>query len=165
MIYSNNRLEVPIGAGVQSRAPMIIYTKTVATCLGLGFYQPATKEGSLYHIAGAEDSSVDVLREVVNTEVRRLGSGLYVRFVSGLATIDPKTQKEIRQARSKARKILDDNRSVFTQVNQDCCEVPGEYIEYFSLDCRDGRFTVRKGVYPRELLAAAERLYDEGFSR
>lgn len=162
MTYSNNKLEVPMGAGVQSRAPSIIYTMTVATCLGLGFYQPATKEGSLHHIAGAEDSSVDVFREVVDNEVRRLESGLYVCFVSGLATIDPETQKEIRQARSKARKILGDNRSAFLQLNQHCCEIPGEYIKYFSLDCRDGRFTVRKGRYPRELLVAAEELYESG---
>ena len=151
-----------MGMAIQVSSPTTAYTKTVATCLGIGFYSSRTRQGALYHIAGAENSSMNALGMAVQIEVERLGSGIDVCFVSGMATIDPETQEEIRTAQAKSLEILDRQGNSFREVERHLCE-PEEHIDYFSLDCESGKFSVRKGRFPRNVLISADQRYRELF--
>lgn len=153
-------IEVPMGSGVQTAAPELVYTKNIGTCMGLCFYKRESKEGALYHIGGSEDWSVDVFGETVHSEVKRLESGIYVCFVSGFAAIDSESQRKIKQARARGMEILGEYGHAFSGVEKHFCMAPGQYISYFGLDCRTGRFDVKKMQLSKSAMIAMDREAD-----
>ncbi len=147
-----NHVEVFMGTGIEVASPQVAYTRNIGTCLGIGFYNPKTKKGSLSHIDGAEDSSVKNLADLLDKECDRLGEGINAHFVSGLATIDNKSLNEIFVARQKAEKLFTDYQQKLNKVEMTLCQKVGEYIKLFSLDAKTGLFTAEIDIVPHDRL-------------
>jgi len=153
-----NHLEVFMGMGVRVLSPEVAYTRDIGTCLGIGLYSPKTKKGSLFHIAGAEDSSIRTLADILAEEVDRLRGHLNAHFVSGLAIIDDESQSEIYNARQEAEKLLVQYQERLNKVERTLCETVGETIEFFSLDTKTGLFTVKTDMIPHHVLVEMDNL-------
>lgn len=147
-----HHIEVFMGTGAYIKSPGVAYTRDIGPCMGIGFYNPRRKMGSLFHIAGADDSSIQGLAKILDAEVTRLGSRLDVRFVSGLGTIDPEALAQINDSRQKAKELLGQYAQHFSNVGITLCEAVGEIIKYFSLNSKTGLYTITKDIIPYEKL-------------
>lgn len=146
--------EVFMGTGAYASSPGVLYTQGLATCLGMGFYSPSRKEGSLFHIAGSGGSSVKMLESVVRTETERLGKGLIAHFASGLATTDEDALNDIQNARKRAEEIFSGYR--FQRLESTICVNPMEYVLILSLNTKSGTFKSKKATVTPEKLRELE---------
>ena len=147
-----DHLEVFMGTGIGMKSPEIAYTRNIGTCQGIGFYNRNTKQGSLFHIPGAEESSVQWIKDVIDSQIKKLGEGLDAMFVSGLDTIDNESLKEIQTAREESIEYIDRHKSHFNKFETGLCEKLGEYISYFSLDAGTGIYRIEKEILSIEKL-------------
>lgn len=159
--FSGTRTELSVGEGVRAISPSILVTENIGTCIGLGFYQPASGKGSLYHIAGSEEESLDAVSEIAEGEVARLGSGLYAVFAHGLSFVSSGGQKELREARKEALKRLRKHEHDFSEFDRYICEVSGQYISKLTLNLRDGTSFAKKRTLPAEVAARYERMAEQ----
>ena len=153
-----HHIEVFMGTGAYVKTPGVAYSRDIGPCLGIGFYSHKKKRGSLFHIAGAEKSSIDELARVLDGEIKRIGNGLTVHFVSGRGAIDSESLAKISDARERVKELLFQYRQYFSDTATTLCDTVGEIIKYFSLDAKTGMYTVKKHTVPYEILVQIDRL-------
>lgn len=148
------KIEVPQSYLMGGYDKDVLYTRGIATCIGLAVYIPEKKLGLLGHIMGSDDDSTERTIDKFIVEILPHVSGTpQVYIAQGFTSPDPAVQKRIYESRQY---IEDAVQREFGDFDSTYSEEVGGFIDTMSLFCFSGQVQIKKGQLTMEQVEIME---------